>query len=118
MGGGIRACLAAGLQGVVVSQQACRFPGPHPGGKFRGMASGQGGLQAHTGGGGEVEGGSGRGGLQAHTWGGVCSWGEGAWFQGGGWGGDAPPGTATTAGGMHPGMHSCLIFAVTRCMAH
>ena len=50
-GGGIPACLAAGLQGVVVSQQACRFPGPHPGGKFRGMVSGQGGLQAHTHGG-------------------------------------------------------------------
>ena len=49
--GGIPACLAAGLQGGVVSQHAlqqvsregwypsmpCRFPGPHPGRKFRGI---------------------------------------------------------------------------------
>ena len=44
----------------------CRSPGPHPGGKLRGLAWG--GLQAHTQG--EVEG-SGLGGLQAHTQGGL-----------------------------------------------
>ena len=56
--GGIPACLAAGLQGGGIP--ACLAvlggcPGPHPGGKLRGLA--RGGLQAHT-----------QGGLQAHTW--------------------------------------------------
>ena len=48
LAGGIQACLA-GLQGVV-SKHALQVsggsPGPHPGGKLRGLA--EGGLQAHT----------------------------------------------------------------------
>ena len=78
----------------------CRFPGPHPGGKLRGLAWGisrptprggslkvhtQGGLQAHT-----------QGDPTAHTQGGVS---QHALRQ-------TPP-TATAAGGTHPtGMHS------------
>ena len=52
---GIPACLA-GLQGGWYPSMPCRSPGPHPGGKLRGLAWG--GLQAHT-----------WGSLQAHTWG-------------------------------------------------
>ena len=67
-GVGIPACIA-GLQahtrrGVVEGSGLGASPGPHKGGKLRGLAWG-GGLQAHTQGG-EVEG-SGLGGLQAHT---------------------------------------------------
>ena len=67
-GGGIPACLVAGLGGgdgipaCLAGLQAhtqggswgvCLggSPGPHPGGKFRGLAWGEGGLQAHTQGG-------------------------------------------------------------------
>ena len=50
--GGIPACLAAGLGGRVggfwYPSMPCRFPGPHPGGKFRGIWLG---VQAHTQGG-------------------------------------------------------------------
>ena len=35
--GGIPACLAAGLQGGYPSMP-CRYPGPHPGGKLRGLS--------------------------------------------------------------------------------
>ena len=73
------ACLAAGLQGGWYPSMPCRFPGPHPRGKLRGIWPGgspgphpreklrgiwPGGLQAHT------QGGSPDphlGGLQAHT---------------------------------------------------
>ena len=62
-GGGIPACIATGLQGGWYPSMPCRFPGPHPGGKFRGIWPGGspgphprgklrgiwlGGLQAHT----------------------------------------------------------------------
>ena len=49
LAGGIPACLAAGLQGGWYPSMPCRFPGPHPRGKFRGIW--QGGLQAHSQGG-------------------------------------------------------------------
>ena len=72
-----------GREGGWYPSMHCRFPGPHPGGKLRGLAWGSpgphpggklrglawgggvsrpppGGLQAHT-----------QGGLQAHTWGGL-----------------------------------------------
>ena len=64
----------------------CRFPGPHPRGKFRGIC--QGGLQAHTQGG--SLGGSGPG-PQPKGQGG-CSRGVV----------ETPPVTATAAGGTHP----------------
>ena len=38
--GGIPACLAAGLQEGWYPSMPCRFPGPHPGGKLRGLARG------------------------------------------------------------------------------
>ena len=57
-------------------------PGPHPGGKLRGLVGG-GGLQAHT-----------QGGLQAHTWG---------WRL-------CIPACTEAAGSTHPtGMHSCFL---------
>ena len=57
----------------------CRFPGPHPGGKLRGLTRG--------------------GFIQGHTQGGVS---QHALTQ-------TPPPTATTAGGVHhTAMHSCL----------
>ena len=81
-------------QGGLYPNMPCRFPGPHPGGKLRGLV--------------------GEGCLQAHTWGGVsrptprgcipaCT--------------EADPSlVATAAGGMHPtGMHSCfdlLLFCI------
>ena len=90
-GGGIPACIAAGLgRGgwCVVSQHALQvsrptprggeveggiwpggFPGPHPRGKLRGIWPG--GSPGPHPGGGEVEGDLARGGLQAHTWGGL-----------------------------------------------
>ena len=40
-GGGIPACLATGLGGGGWHpSMSCRFPGPHPGGKLRGLAGG------------------------------------------------------------------------------
>ena len=48
--GGIPACLAAGLQGGWYPSMHCRFPGPHPGRKLRGLVGW--GLQTHTWGGG------------------------------------------------------------------
>ena len=92
----------------------CTFPGPHPGGKLRGIWLVGGvsrptpkgeverdlarrGLQAHTQGG--SWGGSSQGGLQAHTRAGVypsMHWGR-------------TPLMATAAVGTHPtGMHSCF----------
>ena len=64
--GGIPACLAAALGqgGRWYPSMPCRFPGPHPRGKFRGLA---GGVSRSTSKG-EVQG-SGWGGLQVHTWG-------------------------------------------------
>ena len=48
--GGIPACIAAGLWGLGGGRwypsMPCRFPGPHPVGKLRGLARGD--LQAHT----------------------------------------------------------------------
>ena len=86
LAGGIPACLAAGLQGVF-------WPTPW-GGEVEG--SGQGGLQAHTGGGvsrptlGEGSPGPHLGGVSQH-----------ALRQ-------TPPWTATAMGGTHPtGIHSC-----------
>ena len=37
--GGIPACLAAGVQGEWYPSMPCRFPGPHPRGKLRGIWS-------------------------------------------------------------------------------
>ena len=72
----------------------CRFPGPHPGGKLRGLTRGVSRPTPK----GEVEG-SGLGGLQAHTGGSpgprlggcipACTEAD-------------PPPTATAAGGTHP----------------
>ena len=73
----------------------CRFPGPHPGGKFRGIWPG--GVSRPTPKG-EVQGDLVRGGLQAHTRGSIpaCT--------------EADPPTATAVGGTHPiGMHSCFL---------
>ena len=65
--GGIPACLAAGLRGRGwYPSMPSRFPGPHPGGKLRGLAR----VVSRSTSKGEVEG-SGLGGLQAHTQGGV-----------------------------------------------
>ena len=85
----------------------CRgSPGPHPGGKLRGLARGVRGLQAHT---------WGEGVLQAHTWVVSRPTPRGI-FKGPHMGGvshhalrQTPPLTATAVGGMHPtGMHSCF----------
>ena len=66
----------------------CRFPGPHPGGKLRGLA-GVGGLQAET-----------WGGLQVHTW--VVSWPT----PGGGVSRPTPKGGLQAhTWGVHPSMH-------------
>ena len=108
--GGIPACLAAGLQGEGgrwYPSMACRFPGPHPSGKLRGIWS-------RCTPKGEVEGDlAGRG---TALGGGVCS-GEGCllgvcllqgcllWGEV-----ETPLVMATAAGGTHPtGMHSCCI---------
>ena len=73
----------------------CRFPGPHPGGKLRGLAGV--GLQARTQG--EVDG-SGLGGVSRPTPRGCVP----AFTEA-----DPPP-TATAAGGTHPtGMHSSFM---------
>ena len=50
-GGGIPACLVAGLQGGWYPSMPCRFPGPHPGGSWGVWPGGWRGLQAHTQGG-------------------------------------------------------------------
>ena len=98
--GGILACLAAGLRGGGwYSSMPCRFPGPHPRGKFRGIWSRPTAK-------GEVEGDLARG---------CLLWGGGCLFQGvcsrGECVGPSPPVTATAAGGMHPtAMHSCFVF--------
>ena len=71
----------------------CRFPGPHPGGKLRGLARG---VSRPTPGGSP---GPHPGGLQAHTERGES---QHALKQ-------THPLTATAVGGTHPtGMHSCL----------
>ena len=73
-------------RGVWYPSMSCRFPGPHPGGKFRGIWLGGGGFRPTPKG--EVEG----------------DLAGGCLLQGGC--GD-PPVTATAAGGTHPtGMHS------------
>ena len=113
--------------GLVVSQHAlqqvsrgwypsmpCRFPGPHPGGKFRGIWPGLGGGSPGPHPRGKLRGiwlgespaphpeGSAPGG------GGVCSQGASAWSRGEVW--RPPPRTATAADGTHPtGMHSCRL---------
>ena len=76
--GGIPACPAAGFQGGWwFPSMPCRFPGPHPWGKLRGLARG---VSRSTPGRGVSRPTPGRGvsrptprrGLQAHTRGGVC----------------------------------------------
>ena len=103
--GGIPACLVAGLQGGWYPSMSCRFPGPHPGGKLRGLA--RRGVSRPTPKG-EVEG-FGLGGLQAHT--------QGVSRPTPSMGGcipactEADPPMATAAGGTHPtGMHSCFVI--------
>ena len=79
--GSIPVCLAAGLEGWWYPSMPCRFLGPHPGGKLRGLARGVSrptpgrvsrptprGVSRPTPGGSP---GPHLGGLQAHTWG-VC----------------------------------------------
>ena len=104
----------------------CRFLGPHPRGKFRGIWPGgfsrpipKGGVEGDLTGGGVRSGGCLLGGylfqgvpalggsaprgacFRGSAPGGVYSWG-GVW---------RPPVMATAAGGMHPtGMHSCFLF--------
>ena len=98
----------------------CRFPGPHPGGKLRGIWPGgspgpqpRGKLRGIWPEGvsrpttqGEVEGDLTWRGLQAHTQGAACSGGWGSAPSGGVW---RTPLTSTAAGATHPtGMHSSL----------
>ena len=82
------------VPGGVWSQHACRFPGPHPRGKYRGIWP-RGGVSRPTPKG-EVEGGSGPG---PHPRGKL----RGIWSR-------HPPVMATAAGGAHPtGMHSFFL---------
>ena len=79
----------------------CRSPGPHPGGRLRGLAGGSPGPHP----GGKLGGLAWEGGLQAHTQGGIPPCTEE----------DTPPPIhthmATAVGSTHPtGMHSCLLI--------
>ena len=88
-GGAIPACLAAGLQeGGGYSSMPCRFPGPHPRGKFRGICPGEGeGISRPTPKG-KVEGDQ----VQAHSQGGSEGDPVQAHSQGGSWRGSAQGG--------------------------
>ena len=111
--GGISACLAAGLGGWYPSMP-CRFRGPHPRGKFRGIWPGGSpgshprgklrGIWSRPTAKGEVEGDLAGGcllwGCVSAPGGCACSWGVCV----------ETPVTATAASGTHPtGMHSCTI---------
>ena len=94
----------------------CRFPGPHPGGKLRGIWPG-GGEVSRPKTKGEVEGDLARG-VSRPTPGGGCSRGgllpKGVPAPGGC--GDTPPVMAIAVGGTHPtGMHSCFKLVFLQC---